>query len=49
MHAYKETNSFPMKSNPDLSVLSGERGNLGVGLNLVALTPVRATLLYKVS
>lgn len=29
-----------MKSNPDPSGLAGERGNLRVGLNLVALTPV---------
>lgn len=29
-----------MKSNPDPSGLAGERGNLRVELNLVALTPV---------
>lgn len=39
-----------MKSNPDPSGLAGERGNLRVGLNLVALTPIGgATPLYRVS
>lgn len=39
-----------LKSNPDPSGLAWERGNLRVGLNLVALTPVGgATPLYRVS